>query len=366
MKIDPIRAGLALSVLAILYLTLYPFNFSSTAGSGLTWVYPNSRGEWLDVLLNVYLFVPFGFLGGLLVGGWRGALWFALAGAALSYGVESIQLYLPGRDASYRDVFLNTVGAFAGAGLGNLNFVRKLASRKLSPGWSPDRRAVLLAAMWVVAEWFPLMPNLRMFKLPRALLDSGSWVSVVAMAFAGFAISKMLPLIVEGKAVLWLRLGLVGAIPMQMFLSGRTVRPLEVAGAMAGMAAGAVVPAGYRMLSVVGLSVLAMRQFNPFHWETGIVNAFGWMPLAGAFGLPPEQSFRIMLEKLFFATYGIWALSRGFGIGLLAATAAVTVLMMAGEIGQMYQPGRVPEIGDLMLCGLGGLALALTGKRDRV
>ena len=39
-------------------------------------------------------------------------------------------------------------------------------------------------------------------------------------------------------------------------------------------------------------------------------------------------------------------------------------LVTAGEIGQMHQPGRVPEITDVLLCGLGSLALALAGNRD--
>ena len=116
MKIDPIRAGLALFVVVIVYLTLYPFALSAIPQEGLSWRVPSNRGEWMDALLNYYFFLPFGLFGGLLVPGWRGVLWTGLGGALLSYTVESIQLYIPMRDGSYRDILLNTIGALSGAG----------------------------------------------------------------------------------------------------------------------------------------------------------------------------------------------------------------------------------------------------------
>ena len=116
-------------------------------------------------------------------------------------------------------------------------------------------------------------------------------------------------------------------------------------------------------MAIASLAVVALRQFTPFHWEPTVVNPFNWLPLAGAFGTPPEQGLRIMAEKLFFVTYTIWAVKRGFQTRWWSAMLGLTALVAVGEIGQMYQPGRVPEIADLLICGLGGLILILTDER---
>ncbi len=363
MKINPIRAGLAICIIVIVYLTLYPFAMSAIPRAGLSWSIPSSRGEWMDALLNCYFFLPFGFFGGLLVPGWRGVLWTGLGAVLLSYSVESIQLYIPMRDGSYRDILLNTVGGLVGAGLAQLPFVRRLSLDRLADGWSPHLQALLLAGIWVVAEWSPLVPSLRVAKIPRVFFDSGPWVPIIALAFAGFAISRLLPLLVSRQSLPWLRLLVLVAVPMQFFLMGRNVRAIEVAGTMAGVVAGFWIPVGSGAMAIAALAVLALRQFTPFQWEPMAMNSFGWMPLAGAFGTPPEYGFRIMAEKLFFVTYPIWAARRGLGAGWWSAVLGVTTLVGLGEIGQMYQPGRVPEIADLLICGLGGLILVLTDDR---
>lgn len=364
MKIDPIRAGLALFVIVIVYLTLYPFSLSAIPREGLSWSVPSSRGEWMDALLNCYFFLPFGFFGGLLVPGWRGVLWTGLGGALLSFTVESIQLYIPMRDGSYRDILLNTIGALSGAGLAQLAIVKRLRLHRVADGWSPHLQALLLAGIWVVAEWSPLVPSLRVSNIPRVFFDGGPWVPIVAVAFAGFAISRLLPLLVSRQALPWLRLLVLVAIPMQFFLMARSVRAIEVAGTLLGVVAGFWVPAaGSGAMAIAALAVLALRQFTPFQWEPTAVNSFGWMPLAGAFRIPPDQGFRIMIEKLFFVTYPIWAVRRGFGTSWWSAVLGVTALVGVGEIGQLYQPGRVPEIADFLICGLGGLMLVLTDDR---
>ena len=71
--------------------------------------------RWLaDGVLNVGLFMPLG-----LAVGWHGrAFWKAtLAGALLSTAIELMQMVVPGRDPSIRDILSNTAGAALGAAL---------------------------------------------------------------------------------------------------------------------------------------------------------------------------------------------------------------------------------------------------------
>ncbi len=364
MKIDPIRAGVALSVVGILYLTLYPFKFSAVPNHGLYFAFPYERGEWLDTLLNLLLFLPFGFFGGLLSHSWRGVLWTGVAGMVLSICIERTQIYIPTRDASYRDVILNSAGALAGALLAHLQIVQRTRLVGGERTWTPSLGALFLTGIWVFAEWFPFMPSFRLFKIPRVLLDKGPWVPVLALGFAAFAVARMLPLLSGSRALPFVRAAFLAMIPMQFFLNGRTVRAIEVAAQMVGMAAGLWLRPGRLSLALGGLAALALRQFTPFDWEATVVNPFGWTPFAAAFNLVPEQSFRILMEKFFFATYAIWALRRAIQTPLWTAVLAVTALVALGEIGQTYQPGRVPEITDLLICGLGGLVLGSAGDKD--
>lgn len=76
-----------------------------------------------DLILNVVLFVPVGLaLAGLGTRPWR-ALWI---GFALSLTIETIQLVLPGRSTTLRDVLCNASGAWLGA-LIALNVARWVA-----------------------------------------------------------------------------------------------------------------------------------------------------------------------------------------------------------------------------------------------
>src|SRR5579863_6416784 len=116
---------LILSLLGIACLTFFPFRFdfapwhrlhASTFFLGRTLKH---GGSVEDFLLNVLLFVPFGFGVSALVrkrGGsqWTSLLLALLAGAGVSYVVELLQLYIPARDSGWEDVISNTTGSVAG------------------------------------------------------------------------------------------------------------------------------------------------------------------------------------------------------------------------------------------------------------
>jgi hypothetical protein len=116
---------LLLAVTGILFLTLYPFRFYfATPQSGSA--FPFLLGGWgkdagrLDVLLNVFLFIPYGFALALnfRARGRSKAATLALvlaAGALLSYSIELLQFYIPQRDSGWEDVLTNSMGSVAGA-----------------------------------------------------------------------------------------------------------------------------------------------------------------------------------------------------------------------------------------------------------
>lgn len=115
---------LILATAGILFLTLYPFrlNFHILPGGASPFLLGRSfkTASSVDGILNVLLFVPFGF--GLTAKmrsqgmSARRALVTALAaGALLSYTIEFLQLYIPERDSGWEDVFTNGGGALLGS-----------------------------------------------------------------------------------------------------------------------------------------------------------------------------------------------------------------------------------------------------------
>ncbi len=109
---SPATGMLLYATLVVLLLTLMPFRFAWS--DNLHWLV---SGAWPDVLLNVALFFPVGFL---LRLAFPVFFWKALAGAALygfllSLSIESMQLFLPARHSTISDLISNTLGASLGA-----------------------------------------------------------------------------------------------------------------------------------------------------------------------------------------------------------------------------------------------------------
>ncbi|PDW00480.1 VanZ family protein [Candidatus Chloroploca asiatica] len=102
-------AMLGYFILVIVLLTLYPFYFAIPLQFEL-----DLRVRPDDIIENIILLLPIGFLYRLTGGSRRGAL---ILGFTLSMSVESLQLFLPVRTAAPVDVVANTLGAVAGAWL---------------------------------------------------------------------------------------------------------------------------------------------------------------------------------------------------------------------------------------------------------
>ncbi len=111
-------------VLIILAGTLFPFRFSveetssHRVGFFLFWFAPVQK-DWAGWLLNLALFLPFGFVLAWLarVRRWKwlsGPIAVGGAGFLLSYVVEFLQLFVMWRSSSWDDVLMNTAGALAG------------------------------------------------------------------------------------------------------------------------------------------------------------------------------------------------------------------------------------------------------------
>ena len=126
-------------------------------------------GGTADFILNVILYLPLG----LLVRIRTGSLALALAaGFLLSLGVETAQLWIPGRFTTLADLIANTLGAGMGGVLGGVGY------RLLFPSVSSGRRLTPVAALCVaiiLAVPGPLVTR----SIPPGTLY-GNWTPLIA------------------------------------------------------------------------------------------------------------------------------------------------------------------------------------------
>ncbi|MDJ0595877.1 MAG: VanZ family protein, partial [Pleurocapsa sp. MO_226.B13] len=112
------RVLITVSLLLILYVTLFPFIFATRVNPGFDFslVKPDSLGDWLR---NIILFIPFGFGFSCLMFKRKGqgkALFIGvlIVSFSLSSIVEILQLFLPERTSMLTDILANTIGGYLG------------------------------------------------------------------------------------------------------------------------------------------------------------------------------------------------------------------------------------------------------------
>lgn len=175
------RTLLAAWGLALLFLTLRPAPDTLTS-SGLC-LLCGERGL-ADAALNVALFLPLGIL---LSARERGVFAALAVGIALSLGIETIQFFIPGRDASVGDVLFNGTGAVLGRALaphlGLLTRPDPATARRLATAWA----AACVAGLGAVAFLLePRVPDASLvFEERPPAPEGGRFEGVVVVAMAG-------------------------------------------------------------------------------------------------------------------------------------------------------------------------------------
>jgi VanZ family protein len=338
----------AVALVLIGYGSLYPFEFRADPApfANLFDASPMTRG---DLLQNIALFLPYGYLGMIA---WRRpprplrfvivVLTAAVYGAALQWA----QLYLP-RDATLRDVLPNTAGAAVGAFVGAMPVfdVRRLG------GPAGGRPAPLvLAAFWLAYRLVPFVPALdwqewkdslkplrewRPFPWVGTLHDAAGWAAVGCL-WAAAPVRRL--------TVRWLPALALATLGLEVAIEDNWLSPASVAGAALGVV-GAVVlryrpaPAALLLAAALVLSGLA-----PFEAREA-PGAFEWVPFGGFLGGSMLVNTQSLFEKAFLYTSLVW-LAREAGLRLRAAAGGTALLLAGIEVAQTRLSGHTPEITD--------------------
>jgi len=157
--------------LAIVYASLQPFgDVLAPPPDAPFWLFSPGRLRWprYDIIANFIAYLPLGGFVALIprrASPARRIASGALAGFALSFAMESMQAWIPPRDANVIDLVSNTLGALAGASVAAA-FARRPDARARLGAW---RRALFLRgalgdiglallALWLAAQLNPAIP----------------------------------------------------------------------------------------------------------------------------------------------------------------------------------------------------------------
>jgi len=222
-----IQASLLCYTAFLLYATLWPFDFHFAQGIAtphkISWIPffdPVGGPGRRDALMNVLVFLPFGFLSFLKNSAsgkmHRPVLLATLLGAALSFSVEAAQIGLPSRNPSTSDLLMNATGALLGA-LSARALQRKIRSDPERFRLLIRRNAVPLAATTCALAL--LASTIRTFD---PIL---SW-RVVGIRAAAFVGSPLLPdhLDLDYSAWMVLSFGFLAFLIAEVFAGSSMIR----------------------------------------------------------------------------------------------------------------------------------------------
>jgi VanZ family protein len=363
----PFVMALAVTVVLIIYGSLYPFRFYACLDPGgdfrnllSTWKQPSSLG---DLLANVVLYLPFGLFAAKALRGLKAPLRLVvsvLAGVALSVSMEFVQIYDVGRVSAMSDVYTNTLGTFLGAIAGtalsiHYRFLRweELRHRPFAP---------LLLCCWLAYRLFPYVPVIDAHKYWQAvkplineptptfvdiLPAFASWLGVGTLLESGWGSAvarRSLPVLVG--AVFCARIGIVDiALSRAEVVGGLTAAVLWVAWLHA-------MTSRRQMIATALAAAIVVEALRPFQFLT-LAGSFGWIPFRAFIDGANWTATPALMSKFFLYGTLIWSLSLA-GLYWVSATATTAVLVFLANYAQTYLPGRSAEITDALLVLMAG------------
>ena len=348
--------------LLIIYGSTYPFEFSSRVKPELlqkflqSWREPSGRG---DILGNIALFVPFGFLGFLYFSTGRSTLQALLRLGViclvLAIGCQVVQLYIPARSPSLFDVYGNCLGFLVGFSVAVIiggNQVIRLLDRRLFGSVAP-----VLIGLWISVRLLPFVPTIDWQSYKDAIKPllltpqfSGAEFLLSSVCWMVFALL--------GKSVLgdrwratYLPLSMIMILSLEVVVVNNTLSLTDVC---AGGVAFLVCLGAFRQLQVSG-SVLAWILLGSYTFSAlfPFVTAyspstFHWLPFTGFLEGSMLINAGALSEKLFVLGAIFWLFNETRSLSLFKVGFIAVVIIMV-EVAQLWNEGGISELTDPLL-----------------
>jgi VanZ family protein len=365
----------------LLYGSLYPLSsFRFPEESPLSLLFSRTGVSRTDALMNLLVYLPLGWLLCIRYPRLR-PVRAALVGCGLSFAVEYLQAFVPGRFPSALDWALNTGGSMLGGTFASR--YRDLPWPQGPPIIEPGARAhVGLAAVgtWVAAQTFPFVPSVDIDYLKEGLRpvwhvlqgrESFSFAQAAVYALATLSLSIVLGdcLRLNQRLRRLIPLSFLGILFAKVPIVSRQLSLEALTGALAGLtvswrlsspetrsrasflaAVGAVVVDGLRSESVEA----GLVSFNWSLFRTHLTNE-----VAGASDLLATAWPFLALA---FVVSGFSAIDprRAAVVG----AAAIFLSVLAIEWVQQFLPGRTPDVTDAVIAA-GAWVVAWVGVGGR-
>lgn len=360
--------------LLIAYGSLYPFDITAPSPSAwktflYDWSLFTSKG---DVLGNIVLFIPFGFVGfwsiSIRNAIYRYAMVLTLA-FVLAFSLQLAQIWLPSRSGVLSDVVWNMAGAVIGTIAAHLE-VRRAGVGKLAIP-SATLAPLGLLMLWLLAELSPLVPTLDLQKFKDALKPlmygvNFSFPAIFAHAAGVFAAGSALATLVL-KPTKWL-FGLIALVLAgKMIIVHLTLDVSLLTGFLVGCLAWLLVPASWGKERFVfafwGLfaawTIVALTPFSPLPG-----GSFNGIPFAAMLKGSMEMNVRDVAQSLFIYTGLLWLAQKmvsrisGIMVGLVLWACLI-------EFMQMTVLGRTADITEpILILSIGWLLVALQSNQN--
>jgi hypothetical protein len=151
----------------------------------------------------------------------------------------------------------------------------------------------------------------------------------------------------------------------RILIVGLALTAPDLIGAAAAFAVWSLPSPGPRASTVIVAVFLCimviLSRLEPFDFRAG-AGTFGWLPFRSYMGGSLNVDIVSFLEKFFLYGSLIWIGSKA-GLQLGASTGAVTALLFATSVAEVYLPGRSAEITDTIMGLFTGLAfMAMTAS----
>jgi VanZ family protein len=317
-----------------------------------------------DVLGNVALFVPLGWLGGAWAGRSarrRGVV--AMALAAFAVALQWLQMLVPSRDAVLSDAVWNVIGTAAGQALAAW---RARVSPPSSVGAADRAARRWLALCWLVAACWPLWSGDALASL--AALSSGhmrglAWqwkpTSFAEAALGVVALAYLLRTAGQRWGAVYAMVGIAAVV--SLLLAPEGLQASRAAGMACGLAAAhGLVTCDPRRVAFV-VAVAAAGWFIADELRPLVFSAtpgrFHLMPFAAMLrGSMLANTLGLMLAMFWLSAAAAALLDLGMRPWKCAL--GLSLLALSLEVAQRWLPGRTADITPALLPWLSVLLLS--------
>jgi VanZ family protein len=379
---------LFLYTLLIVYGTLYPFT---------GWQLPDGNIQSLllpkwphhislaDSITNFLVYMPLGLLtirslsicSSLL----PRILIATVLGTIVSFLLEWLQLFLPGRTSSLFDVIINASGTFAGATCAEIFSKRTFMGSKLMairqdlflPGRLSDFGIIILI-LWALSQLLPFVPSLDLGNLKFGLkplwhtlhdLNSFDLYQALVYTLNLFGLGIVASFVLKDKKYATIIFAFFATIVflLKVPIVGRQLSMEALAGLASGLfllilARRLPEPVLVVMAASAILSALIIDELRPSSIPLSSIHPFNWIPfrrhMTNVMGLVSimEMVWKfVSLSYLMIFVRTYWTFP-----GTILAGLPLFILVLVLEWIQQGIPGRFPDITAVMLAIIGWVA----------